>query len=413
MKTVETERGQALILIVFAIIGLVAITGLAVDGGNVYLVRRRAQTAADAAALGGSLARIHGADWVESALKVAAENGFNNDGDTNSIVVVSPPVDGPHKNDTEYLQVIIATHTPTYLASVIGVRRIPSRVQAIARTKISEITQILDGDALISLAPTSDCDTHRSFSVEGEATLDIWDAGIFVNSNNPECALIQKGSGSIILEGEGGDISVVGGVDIQKPDLITPLQPITGKAPISYPPPFFMPNVGCSQEAIVSEDGGSMTSGSWGVEDFPPLGVHSLESGMYCLGGDFIINGGDSLEGNNVVFELKNGKIRWSGDATINLKGRIAGDLEGLLIYMPMENHSRIVLNGDADSNIRGTILAPGAEIHINGMDSDSGFHSQIIGYRINVNGQSNVVIKYKDEQNYDAITMPEISLIK
>ena len=413
MKLKFEESGQALILIVFVIIGLVAIAGLVVDGGNVYLERRRAQTAADAAALGGSLARIHGAEWVDSALEIAAQNGFNNDGQTNSVLIVSPPVDGPHQYDTEYLQVVIATNTRTYLASVVGVRSIRSQIQAVARTKISEITEILDGDALISLAPTSDCEAHRAFSVEGEATLDIWDAGIFVNSNNPECALIEKGSGSIILEGEVGDISVVGGVDIQKPDLIRPNQPVTGKAPISYPPPFFMPNVGCSKEAVVSEDGGSISSGSWGDEDFPPPGVHSLEPGTYCLDGDFIINGGETLGGSNVAIQVKYGEVRWSGNAAIDLKGRIAGPLEGLLLYMPIENHNKIILNGNADSTIRGTILAPGAEIHINGMDSNTGFHSQIIGYRINVNGQSLVIIKYKDEQNYDAVTMPEISLVK
>jgi len=413
MKNKPRERGQALLLIVFVIIGLVAMTGLAVDGGRVYLDRRRAQTAADAAALGASLARIHGADWINSALTIADQNGFNNDGKTNSIVIVSPPVDGPYQDSTEYLQVVIATYTPMSFASVIGTRQINSTVQAIARTKISEIAEILDGAALVSLAPTSDCNTRRAFSVEGEATLDIWDADIFVNSNNRDCAFIQKGSGSIVMEGEGGDISVVGGLDIQKPDLITPDQPVAGKAPISYPPPFFMPNVGCHKEAVVSDDGGSMTAGSWGVEDFPPSGVHSLEAGMYCLGGDFIINGGDTLEGNNVVIEVKFGKVRWSGDATITLKGRNAGDLAGLLLLMPIENHNRIVINGDSHSIIRGTILAPGAEIHINGLDSDSGFHSQIIGYRINVNGQSLVRIKYQDDQNYDAMTMPEISLIK
>ncbi len=413
MKNKRDERGQALLLIVFVIIGLVAMTGLAVDGGRVFLDRRRAQTAADAAALGASLARIHAADWVNSALAIADQNGFNNDGITNSIVVVSPPVDGPYQHSTEYLQVIIATHTPTSFAAVIGIREISSTIQAVARTKISEITEILDGNAVISLAPTSDCSAHKAFSIDGEATLDIWDAGIFVNSNNRECAFIQKGSGSIILEGEVGDIDVVGGLDIQKPDLITPNQPIAGKAPISYPPPFFMPNVGCHQEAMVSEDGGSISSGSWGSEDFPPPGVHSLEPGMYCLGGDFIIHGGETLEGNNVVFEVKWGQVKWSGDASITLKGRMAGELAGLLLYMPKENNSRVVLNGNSESDIRGTILAPGAEIHINGLDSDSGFHSQIIGYRINVNGQSLVRIKYKDEQNYDAVTMPEISLIR
>ena len=41
----QGERGQALILIVFAILGLFGVTALAIDGGNVYADRRRAQNA--------------------------------------------------------------------------------------------------------------------------------------------------------------------------------------------------------------------------------------------------------------------------------------------------------------------------------------------------------------------------------
>ncbi len=47
----KKERGQVIILIAAGIVLLVAMAGLIVDGGNAYLNRRSAQTAADAAAL--------------------------------------------------------------------------------------------------------------------------------------------------------------------------------------------------------------------------------------------------------------------------------------------------------------------------------------------------------------------------
>ena len=53
MKYNNSERGQAIVLIVFAIFGLVVMAALIVDGGNMYLMRRNAQTAADAGALAG------------------------------------------------------------------------------------------------------------------------------------------------------------------------------------------------------------------------------------------------------------------------------------------------------------------------------------------------------------------------
>jgi hypothetical protein len=47
----------------------------------------------------------------------------------------------------------------------------------------------------------------------------------------------------------------------------------------------------------------------------------------------------------------------------------------------------------------------------IKGLDSKTGFHSQIIGYTIEADGTSNVVIKFIPEQNYQTLTMPEIQL--
>lgn len=45
------EKGQTIVLIAVMIIGLLALAALVVDGGNFYLIRRQAQTAADSAAL--------------------------------------------------------------------------------------------------------------------------------------------------------------------------------------------------------------------------------------------------------------------------------------------------------------------------------------------------------------------------
>jgi Flp pilus assembly protein TadG len=48
------ERGQTLIIIAVALVGLLALAGLAIDGGNLFMKRRRAQNAADAGALAGT-----------------------------------------------------------------------------------------------------------------------------------------------------------------------------------------------------------------------------------------------------------------------------------------------------------------------------------------------------------------------
>src|SRR5512142_51844 len=92
MKTKNHERGQALIIIVFALIGLFGITALAVDGGMAYSDRRNAQNAADSAALAAALADIRGRDPQAVALSAAAIDGYNGSG-ANTVTVT--PSDSP------------------------------------------------------------------------------------------------------------------------------------------------------------------------------------------------------------------------------------------------------------------------------------------------------------------------------
>jgi hypothetical protein len=404
MKINRFERGQALIVIALALVGILGMLGLAVDGGNSFQDKRKAQNAADSAALASAYARIKGGDMVGAALAAAAENGYNNDGVNNVVVLYSPPKDGPYAGNIEYIQIIITSNVKTYFARVLGRQHIVNTVEATARTKSAEIKPLLNGQAVVSLAPESNCTNQLSFWVHGEATLDITGGGVFVNSDNATCALVEQGNGSIRLA-EGYAIDIVGGASIQKLRLITPAVSV-GAVPISYPPPFFMPKVGCSKEAEVSEDGTTMSAGSWG-DDFPPPGVTRLGGGVYCLGNGMHITG--NLEGHNVIFRVDRGEVRFGNNADIILDAPNAGPNAGLLIYLPMDNRSKVVLNGGAGSIIKGTILAPASPILIKGMDSQRGFHSQIIGYTIEADGTSNVVIVYNPDQNFQSLNMPEI----
>jgi len=53
-KRRDKERGQALIVLAFALLALAAFAGLAIDGGRLYAQRRQTQNAADAAAMAGA-----------------------------------------------------------------------------------------------------------------------------------------------------------------------------------------------------------------------------------------------------------------------------------------------------------------------------------------------------------------------
>src|SRR6185369_4639776 len=89
-----SEKGQAIIIIVFSILGLLGAAALAIDGGRAYIEQGRVQSAADAAALAGALARVEQKEWREYALAGALANGYDNNGDTNTVELNTPPISG-------------------------------------------------------------------------------------------------------------------------------------------------------------------------------------------------------------------------------------------------------------------------------------------------------------------------------
>src|SRR5688500_14659386 len=116
MKHTKSERGQVLILLALAAIGLFAITGLALDGSAKFSDRRHAQNAADTAAVAGALAMARSdPDWELEALDRALENGYHDDHVSNEVQVYNPPVTGPysdcsdwiHFDCNDYVQVVI------------------------------------------------------------------------------------------------------------------------------------------------------------------------------------------------------------------------------------------------------------------------------------------------------------------
>lgn len=411
----RTESGQAIILIVFTIIGLIGVSALAIDGVNAFIDSRRADTAASAAALTAALTRIEGGNWRAAALAAAAANGYDNNGVTNTVELNTPPLSGPYAGDSEYIEVIITSHLPTYFGVVIGIPTITSVAQVVAQSKPSELGEMFKGYALVSLAPESQCEHHRAFSIHAEATINLYGGGIFVNSNNPDCAFISYGSGSVRIH-DASRITVVGGADIQKPTLITPYPVDEGKAPIPFPPPYKMPRVGCGSKIATPDfETGSISPGNYADGVFPPEGIVFMEPGVYCIEGEMIVKEGQALEGKNVTIVMDEGSIRFSGYAQVELSAPQTGPNAGLLIYMPSDNWGIINLNGNDTSKFRGTVLAPHGMLRINGLESMRGaaYHSQIIAYTIEVNSNDNIEIQYEDEDNWDTLTMPEVALIK
>ena len=400
-RTSPSERGQALILIALAIIGLVGFTALAVDGGTAFSDRRQAQNAADTAALAAALAKIRGDDWVTLGFERAESNGYKNDGQSSTVHVHCPPEGGQYAGNDEYVEVIIESIVKTTFARVLGREQITNRVEAVTHATPAKVEPMYDGAAMVALKREG----RGAFRSHGTNSTSIVGSGIFVNSNN-SCAFEQVG-GSVIDTPSG--IQIVGSACMN--GSITPATSITGGASaIPYPPAKLPDEPTCSVDAVQS--GNSLSSGNWSGT-FPPKGVTHLYPGIYCVDGTFMVNANDTLTGDDVLIYMRSGNVHWDGNAQINLTAWTHEPYAGLLIYMPLSNNDGMIINGNSDSSFVGTFLAPASDIQINGTAGTEGYHSQIIGYTIDLIGTADIRVAYNESENLVLAFPPMIELEK
>jgi Flp pilus assembly protein TadG len=408
MKTENSsERGQVLVIIVFAIFGLIGMTGLAIDGSRAYSDRRQAQNAADTAALAASLANIRGdANWTTVGYDRATSNGYNNNGTTNIVNVYNPPIQGPYTGDTNYVQVIITSHLDTLFGRVIGIEQVTNTVEAVARVDPSVWTSLYDGNAVVGLSP-HDCSAVK---YQGNANTTITGGGLFVNSDCDNAAFFNNSSSALLTA---PSLTVVGDEDHKDGSLnIGTITENASDQAHPYPPSeYILPNPDCTENA--TQTGETLSAGNWSGT-FPPAGVKYLESGVYCVNsGNFRLNASDYLEGHDVVIWMNSGDVRWNGGATVKLYAPDTGPYKGLLLYMPITNTNEIVINGNSDSEFIGTFLAPAAPISINGTGGATGLSGQVIGYTVDLGGTSGINIHYDNSNTWEALTTPSIDLMQ
>jgi hypothetical protein len=283
-----------------------------------------------------------------------------------------------------------------------------NRVDAVSHVVPSTYVNMFDGNAVVGLNPHG-C---KSVKYDGNAGTNITGGGIFVNSDagsdsTPPCTgafFSQSGAAnlnapSLCVVGDINNNGAYSGPESSGPE---------NCKPYDYPVPDYNLDIdpGCGADASV--DGDTMSPGNYSGT-FPPAGVEFLESGTYCINGDFRMNGGDSLRGSDVIIHMVDGDISWQG-GYLELDAPNQPPFAGLLIYMPYENEGTIVNNGNIELHLTGTILAPASDIQVNGT-SGSEINGQIIGYNIDISGTSGMEITYQNQNNYEAETPPNLNL--
>jgi hypothetical protein len=452
----KNERGQALILIVFAIIGLLGMTGLTVDGGLAYSDRRHAQNAADTAAIAAARAKIRGEPWKGAGLFMARENGYvdldSSVGSTDDFVNVEvygcdeipATCEGiPVGRESEYIQVRITSVVRTMFARIVGVSQITNRVNSIAQAKPGTVDPSMFGNAMVSLM--CGCKgqhnwPHDPFTVTGNVVNVVGGAGIFVNSGCPN-AYTQGGSSK--MDSEYG-VCVVGGASYNAGTFPAP---DTGCGePYSCPPPIVWPKPSCDfngNGVMDPDEMGDVIEVSGGPNpvyraspgyftNFPKKGQPGkliMQKGVYCLDGNVSLNGGWNLttDVNNsgthdeytegVLIMVMNGKFDMLGSSDLNLYAlsdpNVPEDLRNLLFYLPPENSNTLSINGNNGSTITGSIWAPSSHCSVSGSSGSVGVNSQVMCFTVSTSGGAQLNITYNSNVNHIIKVPPSIELNK
>ncbi len=409
------ERGQALIIIALAAIGLFGIAGLAIDGSIKFSDRRHAQNAADAAALAGALSL--GRDettWKLNAMDIAGDNGYDDNHVTNEVDVYRCDETGAscgvYTGSTEYVQVIITSDVSTYFARVLGINETHNTVQAVALAQKGG--PFYDGNLIVALNPNSCTGSNGNIVLGGNGTINLTGGGLFVNSGGSGCGIEQSGCPTITVTD--GSITSTGSANVHLGSSSTSCTasssnipvPSYNNEPYDYPPDMPALPAECTSPYGTYSNPNSaqtvVTPGRW--NQFPPTdsSVHDeivMMPGVYCVDDVIKLRSRNLvLIGHDVTIYIRSNNYFQIEGGTINLDAPDTGPYAGYLIIVDSDftgTSPQCSMDGNSINTYEGTIFAPYCDVKVNGDSTGANLDAQIIGNTVTINGGAMMNINY------------------
>jgi len=435
------EKGQAIIIIAFAIVVLVGFAALAIDGGRVLSDRRHAQNAADTAAYAAALAKIKSENYTNAGLGRADSNGYDNNGTSNIVEVHLCSESGitcvlpTGAISSEYIQVKITSYVKTFFARVLGVNQLTNNVQAVARATTPVTSNWFSGKALVSTmagCKGENGDPNNPFTVGGNGTTIVNNSGIFVNSAC-SVAFVDNGNSNLVTTTQG--TCVVGGIQ-SGVNGVTP--PPVGHCGTQINLDNYIlpdPDAYCAQAGSITGSNGDYeatpgsynTSGNQTFPDVSPSGILKLHKGVYCFYNGISLNANweitTDLNGNGVhdsgsegvFFYVPDGDVIFNGGSSLNVHAIDSSDfpstIQRYLFYIPLSNEANVTITGNTGSVYTGTILAPSSHCTLDGSGNTFSLDTQLICYDTTITGSGYIDITYTDANNAVTTTKPTIML--
>jgi Flp pilus assembly protein TadG len=384
------RRGQIMVLFALMVPAIIAMIGLAVDGGRLLAERRRLQAAADAAAWAAVSEVLHGTPTNAEAVArwYLAQNGYTTGGDT-TVTVAQPPTTGPNAGRSDAVQVTVQRAVTLTLAQIVhpepitvGAGATGGPTPAAAPYGLLALNATSGG---IDVFGTSGA-TVQTSSAASNYWIDVRGSGRLIAD---ELITAHRGIRGTVQAGRGTD----------------------GAAPV-IPDPFSrlpappVPGVTWSGLRVLGS-GQSVNAqpGHW-TDDLWVLGTGNqvtLAPGVYYFdqGASLNIFGfNNRVVGNGVLLYFAQGStLNLGGGADLVVSAPTAppytGGAAGLVVFAARDNTTLIILNGGTNTTLTGTLYAPAAPILAAGGSAAGIAHGQLLADSFLFAGTSTILVRY------------------
>jgi len=373
---------------------LMGILGLTLDLGYAEYYRRRAQVAADAAAVGAvhELQANGSANVVAAAKQDAASNGLTDGKDGVAITVNHPPKSGAFKDNANYVEVLISKQMSTMFMKMVNFNSLTINTRGTGGLGASPY-------CVIALDPTA----PKAIDVWGSANVDTPGCAVISDSNDASSLTVAK-----CLTAK--EVDVVGGYS---GTCITP-KPNTGVQPVIDPFGYLTaPTVPgtCDQTNYSTNKDVTLNPGTYCGGIKITGGVVTFNPGLYILnGGGMSVSGSTTLQvgatdatGDGVTFYNTGSSktysdIAFTGNPTVKLSaptsntGKTNAGIEGVLFFqdptIASPKNSNNVISGDSNSFFDGALYMKQGNLQFTGNSSANGY-TNIVADMITFTGSS------------------------
>lgn len=431
---IRRERGQAILLLALALVGLLGFAAVALDGGNIYTEQRRAQSAADNAVLAAAYQYMTGVVTTTNALSTtalanAAVNAYDNNGTSNKVTFHRPPIYGPYVGNSAYMQVVITEVVPTALAHLVYKGPFQLTVSAVGYARYGGPP--VEGAAIVAMDPHGCGIVTVNGGGTNNLSLSTTGGGIFANSDGAGCtgsnSVLDAQSSNAYISSD-HNINVVA-TNNAYDDHVSP-QPSTGVSPLPGDPLEDLDVPTCASGPNTTPTSGTINPGTY--NGLNATGNLTLNPGLYCVvgTGNNVINSGPSgvLAGNGVMLYVPFGEVnlqqgmvtlRAPSDTynpecvstpSLSSSNASACHYKGIVFFMGRTNTEGINLTGGAGWAVEGTIYNPNGAITLGG-NGDWTLTGQVLSKNVVASGNGIISVIFDPTVVYKPD--PSISLVQ